>query len=301
LVLGDELLKLAADAKHELILCAPFAKQGVVQRILTATQDSVSIEVVTRWRPEEIAAGVSDTEVLAAVEGRGGLVLLHDRLHAKYYRNESRVLVGSANLTATALGWSPNPNLELLSQVSLGEIEELEQRLRAEAIQATVARAVEVETAALLLGSVPAVESSQLISGEEWVRWVPTLRIPDDLFLAYNGKGRQLSTASQSAAARDLIALDIPSGLGAVSFAVVVGHRLLQQPVIRDLDDFLVEARRFGEVRDFLQARLSCDRDEAETSWQTLMRWLICFLPDRFVQRTPNWSEMFQRVSGGDG
>src|ERR1700758_8643 len=105
--LGDALMDLAASSRCEFVMCAPFAKQAVVSRVMSVVPNDVEVALYTRWRPEEVAAGVSDTQGLPILRSRGGVVYLHDRLHAKFYRNESQVLLGSANLTATALGWSP--------------------------------------------------------------------------------------------------------------------------------------------------------------------------------------------------
>jgi phosphatidylserine/phosphatidylglycerophosphate/cardiolipin synthase-like enzyme len=137
--LGNQLLEACRSARSTLTLCAPFVKGPVLKRVLDATAESVSVELFTRWRPEEVAAGVSDTVVLDIAESRGGRVLLCDRVHAKFMRFDDRVLIGSANLTATALGWTALPNLELLIEVpaNTAQLRELEDRLRRESIVAT--------------------------------------------------------------------------------------------------------------------------------------------------------------------
>ena len=114
---GVLLLKACASARRQLVVCAPFIKAAVIERVMRATNEEVVIEVFTRWRPDEIAANVSDTQVLSLVANRGGSVYLCDRLHAKYVRFDERALIGSANLTSAALGWSASPNLELLIEV----------------------------------------------------------------------------------------------------------------------------------------------------------------------------------------
>lgn len=69
--LGDAVLDLAASSRREFVMCAPFAKAAVVREVLAAIPEGVQIALYTRWRPDEVAAGVSDTEVLPAVRGRG--------------------------------------------------------------------------------------------------------------------------------------------------------------------------------------------------------------------------------------
>ena len=143
--LGNAVLALAASSQFEFVMCAPFAKEAVVSRIVSALPEGASVKLYTRWRPEEIAAGVSDTGVLAILEARGGVVYLHDRLHAKFYRNENQVLLGSANLTGTALGWSAKPNIELLTAVQKEAVGQVERQLSVESIHATPEIALEVD------------------------------------------------------------------------------------------------------------------------------------------------------------
>ena len=117
---GDVLVGHLSGARTRVLLCAPFIKAGVLKRLLTVIPTSVTLDVVTRWRPEEIAAGVSDLEIYDLVFDRsGGSLRLLDNLHAKIYVADEAVLAGSANLTATALGWCDDPNIELLTLIPI--------------------------------------------------------------------------------------------------------------------------------------------------------------------------------------
>src|SRR5579862_8242725 len=111
----DELENLCSSAHDELLLVAPFIKYTVLARLVDLTKPSVSVQIVTRWLPQDIKAGVTDIEVwdIVKVRRRTRLRLRQD-LHAKYYRADDRCLIGSANLTLAALGLSAAPNLELL-------------------------------------------------------------------------------------------------------------------------------------------------------------------------------------------
>src|ERR1022692_3406709 len=114
----DQLEALCSSAHNDLLLIAPFIKYAVLARLFGGTQPSVHVQVVTRWLPQDIKAGVSDLEVWDVVKGRTRTRLwLRQDLHAKYYRADDRCLVGSANLTGSALGLSAAPNLELLVPV----------------------------------------------------------------------------------------------------------------------------------------------------------------------------------------
>jgi len=73
--------------------------------------------------------------------------------------------------------------------------------------------------------------------------------------------------------------------------------QLLQKPVVQEIDEFVDTSKRFGAVRDFLRT-LPCAKNEdfdATGAWQTLMRWLLYFLEDRYRQYEANYSEIFVR------
>ena len=102
---GAVVLDLCRSAGRELTVVAPFIKESVVVQILENVEKNVTIRCVARWRPEEIKTGVSDLGVWRVLSQRhDGRLLLHQRIHAKYYRADHAYLIGSANLTNRALG-----------------------------------------------------------------------------------------------------------------------------------------------------------------------------------------------------
>ena len=73
--------------------------------LLDVIPTATHLHCVTRWLPQEVAAGVSDPEILDMLEERGNFTLsLVDRLHAKLYIAGERCLAGSANVTLAGLG-----------------------------------------------------------------------------------------------------------------------------------------------------------------------------------------------------
>ncbi len=299
--LGDLLLARARETRRQALLCAPFAKAAVVDRLLAALEPGVEIELFTRWRPEEVAAGVSDTAVLRQVTEQGGRVYLCDALHAKLFRFDELALIGSANLTAKALGWRRDSNLELLVEAPADHdaVGALERELRAAAIPATPEIAAEVERAAALLPKAPQqpeeVEASSSAEPAAIESWRPHLREPRDLYRAYSQGLERLTELSAAAAARDLGDLEIPAGLDRDQFESLVGTRLVQAPLIQEIDTLLSRSRRFGEIRDHLAGALDVDRDEATHAWQTAMRWMLYFLPQRYARSVPSHSEIMVR------
>ena len=311
---ADDLQELIATAGHELVLVAPFVKVATLERLLDHAPAEVVLTCITRWQPEEVAAGVSDLEVFDVLDNRAGAtLLLWPRLHAKYFRADGRCLIGSANITSRALGWVQPSNVELLIEAPAAHPRLLtfEKRARVEAQPATthlrmlVAKAAgeinrerEKPTAVSMVGdgSEPLPSDRNDITDLDIDVWLPSLRQPSDLHRAYSGHVEELSTMSSIAARRDLSALDPPGGLSAETFSKVVAAILLQMPMIARIDAYTASTRRFGAVRDLIVAKTGMEGQHAGIAWQTTMRWLLYFLPDRYQRTRPAHSELFTRV-----
>jgi len=303
---GDYLLKLCQSATQDLWLVAPFVKAATLQRLLEGVSHDVNIQCVTRWRPEEIAMGVSDIEVWPLLKTRANsrLWLRHD-LHAKYYRADSQCLMGSANITATALGWTTHPNLELLIDVSPQHpaLIGFEKELLSEAIVVNDDIYQHTQLVVALLEKekpliVSAAEDQRPSQGVARDTWIPTLRNPEKLYLAYIGNQDRLTMGVYESAVIDLQTLSLPSGLSKTAFDAYIGYMLLQMPIISKIDAFVKKPRRFGEVSAYLK-QLPCSTAsdfDAKHSWQTLMRWLLYFLPKRYQHWVDSHTEIIKHT-----
>lgn len=296
---GDSLKALCADATDRVVLAAPFAKRAVVERLLGVIDDRVAVDVVVRWLPYDIKAGVSDLEVWEVVRARpGARLFMRQDLHAKYYRSAADCLVGSANLTAAALGWSPAPNLELLVPMPRSSVDPFEEELFGSVVEVDDDVAAVIRAAVDLLPDFVAVEVPDVppSAGPPVTigTWIPTLRQPEELFVAYHGDPDALSGAARESAVRDLQVLRVPPGLSEPQFRACVGATLLGMPVVGAVDRFVVQPRRFGEVRDLLREQLGSE-EPPERQWQVLFRWLTYFLAERFEYRRPRHSEVIAR------
>jgi hypothetical protein len=211
-------------------------------------------------------------------------------------------------LNATALGWLPQPNLEILVEFPASDpylltFEEdlftssiCVDRELFEQIQQTV-ELIAPHYPKQFLPEFELTNLSELESTSDEV-WLPTLRNPEDLYPAYCGDLERLSSASRNAALADLRSLRLPPHLPKPAFEACIGTLLLQKPILRKVDTFLVIPRRFGAVTDLL-ASLPCSQTEgfdSDRTWQTLMRWLRYFLPNRYALSVPNYSEVFYRI-----
>jgi hypothetical protein len=235
---GDRLLDHLASARQSVTLCAPFIKAGVLSSLLRHIPTETTVKVITRWLPLEVAVGVSDLEIFDIVAARSGASLwLLDRLHAKLYVADGRVLGGSANLTGAALGWSPNPNLELLTELSPSDdavqccLAQLEEARPATAEERERVRKLADGTKTPKIALVDDVEPDA-----EPTLWLPSLGAPAKLYQAYYEPTRgRLPPDVLDAATADLVALDLPTGLSEADFHGAVAQRLIKMPAIQRL------------------------------------------------------------------
>lgn len=313
---GISLERLCEEAHAELVLVAPFAKELVLRRLLAIVGSQVAVTCVTRWRPEEIVAGVSDISVWGVLRERNNArLMLRADLHAKYYRSDSTCLVGSANLTSSALGWTIHPNLEILTPIDIGieKIRSMEATILAGCVEVDDSLALEMERLVSGLPNIPYPAIDECFAVGENVsaeidrrmvgidQWLPTLRYPELLYCSYLGKADRMSGAAEMSANADLSTLNPPPFLPEGAFNNVVGGLMLQMPIIRRVDKLLATPQRFGAVRDLLG---SLNAEEVtfdpNLAWQTLMRWLLHFIPNRYALAVPRHSEVMYRLDSGN-
>jgi hypothetical protein len=116
------------------------------------------------------------------------------------------------------------------------------------------------------------------------------------LFNFYVGEGETLSSASRVAAADDLGRFPLSPGLSRESFEQYIALEFVQKPVIASIDSLLSSPQRFGAVTTLIRKKI-VDID-ADTAWQTTMRWMRYFLPKRYALSIPSHSEVFFRLEG---
>ena len=263
-------------------MIAPFIKFRIFEAALAAIPRAVTdVTCITRWSAEEVAAGVSDPEIVDAAEADGRpTVLLCHNLHAKLYISDVQCLVGSANLTGKATGKLQPANIELLVEADAGhcEITALLLRLLAESTPATPEIAAAVRARANLLVANGLSPTPIEAEGDEALRWYPTTRAPERLYRVYLGDPRGCPHAILEGALADLAHLDLPPGLDKQQFDAAVRGCIYSFPEIAAL----LDAGRISSVEleaALLANRVSSAIDAAERAL-TLTRWLTFFDAD---------------------
>ena len=300
---GTQLLNLAKQVKNSVTIVAPFVKFGAFERLTAAIPSTIPIRLFTRWRPDEIAVGVSDPEVWEIIASRpaSSLFLCH-HLHAKCYIFDSKAFVGSANLTSRALGWHPFANLELLVQVTSDcePVRSLIETLERVSILADEETALRFRKLAEEIRTEPEPHPMEpVLASLRVTGWLPKTRQPSQLFAVSSGKVDNVTRAARDTATDDLAYLGIPSGLSRCSFEDCVKTVISQLEFFRLVEELSTVPRRFGEYRGLVKeylARHNIDRNAADT-WQTCLRWLTHFQGDQYEVVTPRYSEILRRRS----
>ena len=309
--IGEELLELFSSARQEAFIVAPFMKSTVMAKVVGVLDPEVKLTCITRWQPHEIKAGVSDLEIWDALLSHGpARLLLVPNLHAKYYRADNKLAVGSANLTNAALGWSAVPNIEVMVRRDIDQIlRQWESNLEAQAtaVDDSIVRHFErlVECLPDTTILVSDCYSSDENAADSLLRksdvshhsWLPITRYPELLYEVYCGDTENISLGAIESATYDLLMLAVPVGLDEAAFKASVAANLIQTPLVLEVDRFLTHPRSFGAVRDFLKTLSAYPTGhDPSTDWQTLMRWFNFFLPWQFQVSVPNHSEVMIRL-----
>lgn len=290
-----------AAAKRSLVIAAPFIKLGALQELFKAVPEGIELLVYTRWRPEEVARGVSDTAILPLVENRAGSVWLCDRLHAKIFLvDHAHALLGSANVTAAGLGLSKSPNLEILTPLSIDSAVAalFLADLHAQSRQATpeIAKSVETAAAAIQIPDLPLDPDADGEIVEHPRRWVPRFRSPDRLYDLYADGDWWSSVKPSDPALLDLLGMQVPRSFDRRAFDLHVRDCVLTSPVVLAIDARLTEPQRFGALTDALRdfdPELS--HVERQNLLQISLRWMLYFAGDTYELSTQNYSEIVSK------
>ena len=285
---GERLKFLLGQAEQRVLLCAPFIKEGVLRTVLSIVSESVPVRIVTRWRPVEVALGISDLEVLDLAHERPNTELrLLDDLHAKLYLADEQCLVGSANLTASALGWSERSNVELLVPAKPydTDVAFLLKRLEA-ADLATAEIRWKIEELATAY-KVTKLEEGLAMTDKAETRglaWLPRCAAPDKLYEIYvNPETNVVVAGTKEDGLADLRDLQIGPGLSEMDFNASVQSTLhLMSAVARIIDDVPQGLTDAGGITRIEEARPDLIGPDAEKQWRIVRDWIAVFFRDQF-------------------
>lgn len=279
---GNALSRLCSGAQH-LVIAAPYIKADALAKVLADVRPAASLICVTRWYPHDIAAGASDTECRTIVTERGGSFRLHPSLHAKYYRIDDAILIGSANLTSPAMGWSLQSNLEILCHPGSDfDPLEFEQDLLQHTREISDDEFARWDSIATInvRSQVPITPGTQ----PPLDNWRPATRDPTHLEFTYQGQqDRIASFDEQQAAQRDILALLIPHGLTAEQLRNWLSTCLLAAPFTNAV--IWSQTLDAPSASRTLATTYGLNITEARRDMETVQNWLA-FLAPETLRRT---------------
>ena len=278
---GDRIRALFSDSQGDVTIVAPFIKLGALESLLEVIPHGRRIRCVTRWSPREVAAGVSDPEILGLLEERGNFVLtLVDNLHAKLYIAGNNCLAGSSNVTLAGLGERGEGNIEVLVATTIqdpGVAATLEDIDRAER-PATVQIAEYVRT---LAQSLPH-STTEL---EDTNHWIPHSRQPQQAFRFYSRPPTGYMLRADQLVLSDIARTNIPPGLSEEDFDTRICDLLRNVPLIQEFVSSPRDALlTFADARSYLERSVVDDLTPNDL-WKALTSWTVYFLSDRVVEQ----------------
>ena len=274
--LGKVLCSFCTSARH-LVIVAPYIKTDALTRILAYVNADTYLICVTRWNPQDLVVGASDTECRTIVTERSGSFRLHPALHAKYYRSDDAVLIGSANLTLAAMGWSSHSNLEILcTPASDFDAYAFEKNLLDDAREISDYEFERWESITrIATANLPTSTAHQSLLD----KWRPAARDPRHLELAYQGRIDDIAASDeQLTAQRDLDALLFPPNLSQDQMRMWASTSLLAAPFTNSVIQ-LHGMESPVRVR-ILAETYGLDRTEARRDMETVENWLAFLAPE---------------------
>lgn len=288
MIVGERLITVLCEAQRSVRIAAPFVKAHALERVLLAIPDDIELTCIARMRPEDVASGVCDLEVFDLLrERRGATFLVHAHLHAKFFAADTSCLVGSANLSQTALGWRTPSNVELLIELSTTEhrLEKWWAELLEQSIQATdkMRDAIGEEAARIAKSGIVIPRSEIEQDTNKGVPiWLPECPRWTGLWEVYSGDEEQLPSSALNSARSDLAALCIPPGLNEPGFLKAIRSSFKHTAIFHRLDELAKRGLSDLAGGKLLIKECGIEPREAERRWQVLKNWLGGLYPDEF-------------------
>ena len=110
---SNSLREECALSKKSIRFYSAFIKQDAIEWLAENIDDGIDVNVICRWRFADIKSRVSDLSVYNYCKSNNWKFGVDLNLHAKIYIfDETRVLIGSSNITKSAFGLRSDSNVE---------------------------------------------------------------------------------------------------------------------------------------------------------------------------------------------
>lgn len=288
-----------------ILILAPFVKLEALKRLNWVHTGRTRINVVARWKLEDLIAGVSDVEVYTYLKDLGAQLYINTDIHLKLYVFASNNAFNtSGNVTLRGLGYSDAANIEVGNIIPL----EREDWTR---IYGIIAQSRRVDDALyerlknFLAQQVPRTE--QVYPDDLFppmkrytISSLPATISPIRLAEFYFPDGKaNFSPDETRRALHDLSTFAVPSNLMRQEFERYLCHAFCATPFVSDFIEYIrrESALRFGAVNLWIHQK--CEdvplpyRWEIKENTRILYDWLAHFVPEISWDR-PNHSQIIR-------
>jgi len=280
---GQRIRSLFQNASSEVAIIAPFIKVDALQSLLTVIPEKIKLYCVTRWRMKEVAAGVSDPEILDILEARGNCSLfLVDNLHAKIFLADELCLAGSANVTLTGLGENEKAeNIEILVTTTTEDpnIIEVLQEIKKQQRPATSHMLRTIRSLANIY------QDDDLASPEIDAIWMPFSKKPESAFGLYRNPPKGFMVTSDRILIADLINLNLPLGLDENEFKFEICTALSSIPLAEqflNVSEDILLTRADANIQFEGVAKGGFTTNDL---WLAFVEWMIYFFPSKVMKQ----------------
>ena len=275
---GERIRNMFSEAGETVAIIAPFIKVQALRWLIEVVAPDVHIRCVTRWRPEEVAEGVSDPAIIYDLEARDNCRLtLVDNLHAKIYIADKRCLAGSVNTTHKGFGDVTNSNIEILLE-SFVDDPNIENTLLDIAQAEKVATIELAEKIMMLATSLPQPNSIDKF-------WFPRSNKPEDAFIFYSKRPDGYLSEADRLLLLDLEGTKIPPCLSELEFRFEVCSLLSEIPLVDALLDVTNDIT-LTRTDAHPQLRLLENKEfSVNDLWKSLVKWVVYFFPDKVMSQ----------------
>lgn len=122
-----ELADALSSADQEVIVLSAFIKLDALKWLIETSKTS-NLKIVARWQPSDLAAGASDLECFYLCDEANIPFGISQNLHGKVYIVDSKIFIGSANLTSKGMSLSRYENDEFGTGFEYGHTEKTKVR-----------------------------------------------------------------------------------------------------------------------------------------------------------------------------
>lgn len=308
-----DFLKSQIESSETLLtIIAPFIQLGALKDLLSVAKDYKDLNIITRWRAEDLISGVSDIEIYPYLKDNNINLFYHDHIHLKLYVFDSdTAFSSSANITKKGLGDTNHYNIEIGSLVDIAKEDWFQiNKLLQEATQVTDAIYQEAKKyISENKRTPPPLPKLELVDPNAKpfsLKSLPKTESPDSLYEYYSAPNSITDKESIKNYIHDLVLYNLDENLSKDDFFNNMKHSFTEKQFIKAIVKFIkakCEERkderkngvRFGEMTDWLQKKCSDSpmpyRSEIKTDVRMLYNWLQFNIPE-ITWSQPNRSQI---------